>query len=67
MSEDYRALAQCNLDQAALALRQIPTGPTPTDVMMAWSAKAQAIATAGLLQAVLHLAAVLTERQAEKP
>ncbi|MGW2539433.1 hypothetical protein ACWC5I_00795 [Kitasatospora sp. NPDC001574] len=55
MTEDYQALAQRNAEQAALALRQIPTGPTSTDVMLAWSAKAQAIATTGLIQAVLHL------------
>jgi len=65
VSEPYQALAQNNLDQAVQELRLIPNGQVRIDELAARSAKAQAIATIALSQAVLHLADTLSSPQTE--
>lgn len=54
-SADNRKAAEANLAQAHRELGCIPHGQVRTDVMLAHSAKAQALATMALAQAVLAL------------
>lgn len=58
----YRELAQHALGQAASELNAMPQGEIRTDVMMAHAAKAQAIATIAVAQALLEIGDILRER-----
>lgn len=58
-SPSYRDLTEQMLTQAFGELKRVPFGHVPPDVMIAHSAKAQAIATIAVAQALLHVADVL--------
>lgn len=55
----HRKSAKGCLDGVASALNEIPIGEVRTDVMLAHSAKAQAIATAAVVHALLEIGDVL--------
>jgi hypothetical protein len=55
----HRKSAKGCLDGVASALNEIPLGKVRTDVMLAHSAKAQAIATAAVAHALLEIGDVL--------
>lgn len=55
----YRELASKTLEQAATELNQIPTGSISCAVLEAHSAKAAAIATISVAQALLEIGDVL--------
>lgn len=55
----YRQLAEKSLDQAAREHNAIPVGQVRTDVMLAHAAKAQALATIAVAQALLEISDVL--------
>lgn len=55
----HRKSAKGCLDGVASALNEIPLGEVRTDVMLAHSAKAQAIATAAVAHALLEIGDVL--------
>jgi hypothetical protein len=57
----YRELAHRSLGQAASELNAIPQGNVATDIVMAISAKGQAIATIAAAQALLEIGDVLRE------
>jgi hypothetical protein len=57
----YRELAQRSLGQAASELNAIPNGNVHTDIVMAISAKGQAIATIAVAQALLEIGDILRE------
>ena len=57
----YRELAQRSLGQAASELNGIPNGNVHTDIVMAISAKGQAIATIAATQALLEIGDILRE------
>lgn len=57
----YRQLAEKTLDQAAVEIGKLPTGGTPTDIVIANSARVQALATVAAVQALLEIGDVLRE------
>ena len=58
---DHRKKARGCLDDAAVALQQIPTGEVGANVMLAHSAKAQVFATGAIAYALLEIGDVLRE------
>lgn len=57
----YRQIAEKTLDQAAAEIGKLPTGSTPTDIVIANSARVQALATVAAVQALLEIGDVLRE------
>lgn len=57
----HREKARGCLDDAAVALQQIPTGVVGTDVMMAHLAKAQVFATGAIAYALLEIGDIFRE------
>lgn len=57
----YRKLAEKTVGQAAAELNDLPPGRVATDVIMAKSARAQAIAAVAMAQALLEIGDVLRE------
>jgi hypothetical protein len=58
----YRTLAGQALAQAAADLNSLPSGQIPTPVVAAHAAKAQAIATIAVAQALLHIGDMLAQQ-----
>lgn len=61
-----RAAALKNADAAIADLRRIPEGPVPTDVVIAFSTRATALALIGLTQAVVHASDVSSAARLSK-
>lgn len=55
----YRQIAERSLNQAAQEMNGLPAGQSPTDVVIANAARAQAIATVAVAQALLEIGDVL--------
>ena len=61
---NYRQLAERNLDQATAQLGTLPNGRVPSGEVLACSAKAQAVATIAVAQALIEIADAI---QAQTP